>query len=201
MTTLINKVAVNSRSCQWHLGNRRNLSVSKLEVKQTTLPHQQIPRAVIAKIRSSISTMFLFNSFPLLLMTLPLPMKATFWCEQCAVTTFVRLLKTRSATSIVKDWQLWAIRAWIAHCARPLKAVAPFITGAIDLGLKLMRMLEIIMMLLEINFISWIDWFKKAIKNFWSTLLVAAHTDGVIGACQSSLAVRFAKGLYVRYDL
>ena len=126
---------------------------------------------------------------------------ATFWCEQCAVTTFVRLLKTRSATSIVKDWQLWAIRAWIAHCARPLKAVAPFITGAIDLGLKLMRMLEIIMMLLEINFISWIDWFKKAIKNFWSTLLVAAHTDGVIGACQSSLAVRFAKGLYVRYDL
>ena len=43
---------------------------------------------------------------------------ATFWCEQCTMTTFVRLLKTRSATSIVKDWQLWAIRAWIAHCAR-----------------------------------------------------------------------------------
>ena len=34
-----------------------------------------------------------------------------------------------------------------------------------------------------------------------SKTLLAANTDGVIGACQSSLAVRFAKGLYVRYDL
>ena len=77
---------------------------------------------------------------------------ATFWCEQCAVTTFVRLLKTRSAASIVKDWQLWAIRAWIAHCARTLKAVAPFITSAIGLGPKLMRMLEMIMVLLRYLF-------------------------------------------------
>ena len=120
MTTLINKPAVNKRSCQWHFQNDPNLSVWKWEVEQMTLPYEQIP--AIAKKQSSISTEECFVQF---LSSSPNDRAtsdgggvATFWCEQCAMTTFVRLLKTRSATSIVKDWQLWAIRAWIAHCAR-----------------------------------------------------------------------------------
>ena len=122
MTTLINKPAVNKRSCQWHFGNDPNLSVWKWEVEQMTLPQQTNPCYCQKTIKHFNRRMFLFNS---LLSSSPNDRAtsdgggvATFWCEQCAMTTFVRLLKTRSATSIVKDWQLWAIRAWIAHCAR-----------------------------------------------------------------------------------
>ena len=163
MTTLINKVAVNNWSCQWHFGNDPNLSVSKLELKQITLLLASTNPCSIAKRQSSISMEF-FVQFLSSSPNDPATSNgggggvATFWCEQCAMTTFVRLLKTRSAFPIVKDCQLWAIRAWIAHCARPLKAVAPFITSAIGLGPKLMRMLAIKMMLMScFQFLGYID--------------------------------------------
>ena len=91
-------------------------------------------RLAIAKRQSSISTVFSFNSSPNDCAASDGGGVDTFWSEQCTVTTFTRLLKTRSAASIVKDWQLWAIRAWIAHCARALKAVAPFINNTSGLG-------------------------------------------------------------------
>ena len=59
-------------------------------------------RLAIAKRQSSISTVFSFNSSPNDCAASDGGGVDTFWSEQCTVTTFTRLLKTRSAGALLK---------------------------------------------------------------------------------------------------